>query len=158
MEIIRKRNKSPGTRRSVEQRNTISRPGTLRRRCDLHLQRVIFAPSRPNKNSREDIAEIDAELMQRARRLGDGYQLSVNLTKETENPNPEEKEIEPEQRETEDSAILRGDNLPIKAWRKFTTEGKEVQYFQINHIVGIRSGNKITGGTIKKPSSNSYLT
>ena len=34
MEIIRRRNNSPETSRLVEQRNTLSRPGTLRRRYD----------------------------------------------------------------------------------------------------------------------------
>ena len=34
MDIIRKRNNSPETRRLVEQRNNLSRPGTLRRRYD----------------------------------------------------------------------------------------------------------------------------
>ena len=47
MEIIRKRNKSPETRRLVELRNNLSRPGTLRRRYDPHTQRTIFAPTRP---------------------------------------------------------------------------------------------------------------
>ena len=60
MEIIRKRNKSPETRRLVELRNNLSRPGTLRRRYDPHTQRTVFAPTRPNKRSREEIAEIDA--------------------------------------------------------------------------------------------------
>ena len=71
MEIIRKRNKSPETRRLVELRNALSKPGTLRRRYDPHTQRTIFAPTRPNKRSREEIAEIDAELLQRSNRLGE---------------------------------------------------------------------------------------
>ena len=63
MEIIRKRNKSPETRMLVEQRNTLSRPGTLRRRYDSHSRRTTFAPSRTNEHSREQIAKIDAELL-----------------------------------------------------------------------------------------------
>ena len=51
MEIIRKRNKNPETRRLVELRNNLSRPGTLRRRYDPHTQRTIVAPTRPNKRS-----------------------------------------------------------------------------------------------------------
>ena len=124
MEIIRKRNKSPETRRLVELRNNLSRPGTLRRRYDPLTQRTIFAPTRPNKRSREEIAEIDAELLQRTNRLGGGYQP---LTEENGEPeNAEEGELEPEQPETEeDSLILRGDNLPIVDLSKFNTEGKE---------------------------------
>ena len=150
MEIIRRRNKSPKTRRLVDLRNNLSKPGTLRRRYDPHTQRTIFAPTRPNKRSREEIAEIDAELIQRTNRLGGGYHP---LTEETGEPqNTEEGKIEPEQPETEeDSLILRGDNLPIVDLSKFNTEGKEAHYIQINHIVGKLSGNKkITEDTIKK--------
>ena len=74
MGIIRRRNNSPETRRMIEQRNALSRPETLRRRYDHQTQRIVFAPSRPNKRSREEIAEIDAEIMKRANRLGGGYQ------------------------------------------------------------------------------------
>ena len=71
MEIIQRRNKSPETSRLVELRNALSKPGTLRRRYDPHTQRTIVAPTRPNKRSREEIAEIDAELLQRTNRLGE---------------------------------------------------------------------------------------
>ena len=74
MDIIMSRNNSPQTRRLVEQRNKLSRPGTLRRRYDHQTQRTIFAPSQPNKRSREEIAEIDVELFRRANRTGGGYQ------------------------------------------------------------------------------------
>ena len=70
MDFIRRRNNSPETRRLVEQRNALSRPGTLRRQT----QRTVLAPSRPNKRSREEIAQIDAELIRSANRLGGGYQ------------------------------------------------------------------------------------
>ena len=107
MEIIRRRNQSPETRRLVELRNNLSRPGTLRRN-DPHIQRTIFAPTRPTKRSREEIAEIDAELLQRTNRLRGGYQ---QLAEEIEEPeNREAGEVEPEQPETEeDSVILRGE-------------------------------------------------
>ena len=105
MEIIRKRNKSPETRRLADLRNNLSRPGTLRR-YDPHTQQTIFAPTRPNKRSREEIAEIDAELLQRTNRLGGGYQPLIEETGEPENA--EEGEIERKQPETEeDSLILR---------------------------------------------------
>ena len=70
MGIIRRRNNRPETRRLVEQRNALSRPGTLRRWSDQQTQRTDFAPSRPNKLSRKEIAEIDAEIIRRANRLG----------------------------------------------------------------------------------------
>ena len=139
MEIFRRRNNSPETRRLVDQRIALSRPGTLRRRYDHKSQRTIFAPSRPNKRSREEIADIDAELMRRANRLGGSYQP---LQDETEN-NPEEVKIEQEPEDTEeDSIILRGDNLPIVNLSKYNTEGKEAKYIQINHIVGNLTANK----------------
>ena len=123
----------------VDQRIALSRPGTLRRRYDHKSQRTIFAPSRPNKRSREEIADIDAELMRRANRLGGSYQP---LQDETEN-NPEEVKIEQEPEDTEeDSIILRGDNLPIVNLSKYNTEGKEAKYIQINHIVGNLTANK----------------
>ena len=151
MEIIRRRNNSPETCRLVEQRNQLSRPGTLRRRYDQYTQRTVFAPSRPNKRSREEIAEIDAELMRRANRLGGGYQP---ITEEQDEPEElrEEGELEIENAETEeDSIIMRGDNLPIVDLSKYNTDGKEAKYIQINHIVGKLTGNKkITEENIKK--------
>ena len=121
MEIIRRRNNSPETCRLVEQRNQLSRPGTLRRRYDQYTQRTVFAPSRPNKRSREEIAGIDAELMRRANRLGGGYQP---ITEEQDEPEElrEEGELEIENAETEeDSIIMRGDNLPIVDLSKYNT-------------------------------------
>ena len=44
------------TRRLVEQRSTSLRPGTLRWRYDPHSKRTTFAPSRPDKYSREEKA------------------------------------------------------------------------------------------------------
>ena len=150
MEIIRKKNKSRETKTLVEQRNALSRPGTLRRRYDPHSQRTIFAPSRPNNHSREQIAEIDAKLLQTANRL----RAATNRSKMRERrPKTRKKEkFKTEQKETkEDSVILRGDNLSIVDWSKFKTQGKEANYIQINHIVGILSGNKeITEETIKR--------
>ena len=80
MEIIRRRNKSPETRRLVERRETLARPGTMRRRYDPQSQRTIFAPSRPNKRSREEIAKIDAEL---THRIGEGYRPIETIEEDT---------------------------------------------------------------------------
>ena len=70
MDNIRTRKNSPEARRLVELWNALSRPGTLRRRYDHQTQRTVFAPSRPNNRSREEIAEIDAELIRKANSLG----------------------------------------------------------------------------------------
>ena len=72
MEIIRRRKKSPETLRLVERRLEISRPGTMRRKFDMNAQRQIWVPSRPNKRSRQEIAEIDDELLTRANRFRRG--------------------------------------------------------------------------------------
>ena len=132
----------------IEQRNALSRPGTLRRRYDHQTQRTVFAPSRPNKRSREEIAEIDAEIMRRANRLGGGYQPIQEEPEE----NTEEGEINQEPEDTEeDSIILRGDHLPIVDLSKYNTDGKEAKFIQIHHIVGkLTSNKKITEKNIKK--------
>ena len=70
MDFNRRRNNSTETRSLVEQRNALSRPGTLRRRYDHQTQRTVFAPSRLNKGSKEKIAKIDAELIGKANRQG----------------------------------------------------------------------------------------
>ena len=139
MEIIGRRNKSPETRRLVERREALARPGTMQRRYDPQSQRMIFTPSRPNKRSREEIAEIDAELTQRANRIGGGYRPTQEeeeeeKEEEEESEAPEEGEAQAEQNTVdteEDSVIMRGDNLPIVHLSKYHTEGKEAHYIQI---------------------------
>ena len=92
MDNIRRRNNNPETRRLMEQRNALSRPGTLRCRYDHQTQRTVFAPPRPNKRSREEIAEIDAELIRRANRLGEvldrqSKNKNINRTKDGKKEN-----------------------------------------------------------------------
>ena len=82
METIRRGNKSPETRRLLERTETPARPETMRRRYDPQSQRTIFAPSKPNNKSREEIAEIDAELTHRADQIGGGYQAMEIIEKE----------------------------------------------------------------------------
>ena len=150
MEIIRRRNNSPETSRLVEQRSTLSRPGTLRRRYDHQTQRTVFVPTRSNKRSRGEIAEIDAELLRRANRLGGGYH-PINLEEEEETEKMrEEGELETAETE-EDSVIMRGDNLPIVDLSKYNTDGKEAKYIQTIHIDGKLTANKkVTEDHIKK--------
>ena len=159
MEIIRRRNKSPETRRLVERREALAGPGTMRRRYDPQSQRMIFTPSRPNKRSREEIAEIDAELTQRANRIGGGYR-PIQEGEEDEPEAPEEGELQIEQNtvDTDDSVIMRGDNLPIVDLSKYHTEGKEAHYIQINHIVGrLTEHKKMTEENVKETEFNFML-
>ena len=123
------------------QRKALSRPGTLRRRYDHQTQRTVFAPSRPNKRSKEEIAEIDAELIRRANRLGGGYQPLIKEQEEQPDEIREEGELENNETE-EDSVVMPGDNLPIVDLSKYNTEGKETKYIQIKHIVGKLTTNK----------------
>ena len=120
MDIIRRRKNSPETHRLIEQRNALSRPGTLRCSYDHQTQRTVFVPIRPNTRSSKEITEIDAELLRRANRLGGGYKPIIPEEEETEEMR---KKGEVETAETEDSVIMRGDNLPIVDLRKYNTDG-----------------------------------
>ena len=54
MEIIRRRNKSPVTRRRVELRNASSNPGTLRRRYDrTHNRQSSHLPNQTNATEKK---------------------------------------------------------------------------------------------------------
>ena len=88
---------------------------------------------RPNKRSREEIAEIDAELTQRANRIGGGYR-PIQVEEEEEPEAPEEGELPAEQHTVdtkEDSVIMRGDNLPIVDLSKYHTDGKEAPIYKL---------------------------
>ena len=130
----------------------------MRRRYDTQSQRTIFTLSRPNKKSRKEIEQIDAELTERANRIGGGYRP---IQVEEESEAPEEGELQPEQNTVdteEDSVIMRGDNLPIVDLSKYHTDGKEAHYIQINHIVGRTTENKnFIEENIKKAEFNFML-
>ena len=134
MEIFRGRRKSQETLRLVERRLEISRPGTVRRKFDLNAQRQIWVPSRPNKRSRQEIAEIDGELLTRANRFDGGYQPLEERREEQEAPQAEMEE-ETEQETEGESQIIRGDNFPIVDLKAYNTEGKEAQFIQINQVI-----------------------
>ena len=157
MEIIRRRRNSPETIRLVESRLEISRPGTTRRKFDMNAQRQIWVPSRPNKRSRQEIAEIDSELLTRANRFGRGYQPLEERREEQEAPQAEMAE-ETEQESKGESQIIRGDNFPIVDLKAYNTEGKEAQFIQINQVIEKVTGNqKNTEETIKKAEFNFML-
>ena len=147
--------------RLVERRKTHARPGTMRKRYDPQSQRSIFVPSRPNKRSWEEIAELDAELTPRANRIGGGYQTIEIIDEGAEPEAPEEREVEADQNTVdteEDSVIMRGDNLRIVNLSEYHTDGKEAHYIQINHIVGKLPENKeLTGDNTKKDEFNFLL-
>ena len=131
----------------MEQRNALFRPGTLRCRYDHQSQSTIFAPSRQNKRSWEELDEIVAELMRRAIRKGGGYQP----IQEEPAKNPEG-EIDHEAVDTEeDSKTLCKNNLPIVDLSNYNTDRKEAKYIQINHIVrNLTTNKKTTEKNIKK--------
>ena len=111
----------------------IARPGTMRRRYDQNAQRTIWVPSRPNKRSREEVAEIDGEITQCTNRLG-GRWLPTNPSNggQTE-PNSTGcaipgRTIDPESEG--ENQIIRGDNLPYVDLKNYNTEGKESHYVQ----------------------------
>ena len=113
-----------------EQRNALSRTGTLRRGDDHQSQRSVFPLSRTNKRNREVITEIVAELIRR----GEHYQPIVV---EEKGGIREEGQIKQETAEPEeDCIIIQGDNLPIVDLPKYNTDRNEAKYKQINHIVG----------------------
>ena len=116
--------------------------------------RTFENKNRPNKMRREEIAEIDAEILRRTNRQGGGYQPLIEEQDEPEEIR-EEGELEIENAETEeDSVIMRCVNLPIVDLSKNNTDGKEAKYIQINHIVGkLTSNKKITEEHIKKAES-----
>ena len=94
-------------------------------------------------NSREEIAEIDAELIRGANRTGFGYQ-PIDIEEEQDEPEEtrEEGEIEQAAETDEDSIIMRGDNLPIVDLTKYNTDSKEAKFIPINHLVGKLTTNK----------------
>ena len=165
MEIIRRKRKSPEALRLVERRLEISRPGTMRRKFDMNAQRQIWVPSRRNKRSREEIAEIDGELLSRANRFGGGYQPLEDRIAEEEDPNNNKNQQQPgiiekenEQDSEGESRIVRGDNFPIVDLKAYITEGREAQFIQLNQTIDKLTGNKkATEDVIKKAEFNFML-
>ena len=145
MEIIRRRNESSETRRLVRRRETLARTGTMRRRYDPQSREAIIAPSQLNKRSREEFAEIDAEITYSANRIGGAFQPIVVIEEEEEPDAPKEREVQANLNTVdteEDSVILRDDNLPIVDLSRYHIDGKQAHYIQIDKIVGKLTENK----------------
>ena len=132
--------------------------GTMRRKFDMNAQRQIWVPSRPNKRSRQEIADIDGELLTRANRFGGDYQpLEERIEEEKEAPQLDIAD-ETEQESGGESQVIRGDNFPIVDLKAYNTEGKEAQFIQINQVIEKVTGNqKNTEETIKKAEFNFML-
>ena len=133
----------------------------MRRRYDQNAQRTILVPSRPNKRSRQEIAEVDGELIQRANRLGGGYRAIQEAENEPEQIEMGEQLAEERINYSEskgESQIIRGDKLPVVYLKNYNTEGKEKYYVQINQIIGtVTEGKKIAEETIKKAEMDFML-
>ena len=67
MEIIQRRDNSPNTRKLVERRIEIVKPGAMRIKRDNHGGEH-WTPRRPDANSRREVVEIDLRLSARNKR------------------------------------------------------------------------------------------
>ena len=111
-----------------------------------------MCPFKTKQRSREEIAEIDGELLTRANRFGGGYQpLEERVEEEDQEPQQPEIIEETEVESEGESQIIRGDNFSIVDLKAFNTEGKEAQIIQINQVIDKITGNKkATEEAIKK--------
>ena len=165
MEIIRRRRKIPDTLGQLERTLEISGPVKMRRKLDMNTQRQIWFPFRPNKRSREEIAEIDGELLSRANRSGGGYQPLDDRIAEDDlninNINQQQPDIIEEENEPDSevkSQIIRRDNFSIVDLKAYNTEGREAQFIQINQVIDTMMGTKnATEDVIKKAKFNFML-
>ena len=62
MDIIKEREKSPGTLQIIEKQQEITKPGNHRVKFDSILNRKVWVPRRPDKKGRDEVAAIDFEL------------------------------------------------------------------------------------------------
>ena len=127
----------------------------------MNAQRQIWVPSRPNKRSREEIAEIGGELLTRANRFGRGYQPLEEKVGEQQEPQQQQQleTIEDTEQESEgESQVIRGDNFPIVDLKSYNSDGKEIQFIQINQVIEKVTGEKkSTEDTIKRSEFNFML-
>ena len=117
MEVIRRKSKSLERRVLVERRETLARSVTMRKNYDPLSQRTTFAPSRPDKRSRKEIAEIDVELRYRGNRLGGDYQPIDIIKEEEEMEAPEEGGVQVDRNtvDTEEGCVI-----GVKTYRLLT--------------------------------------
>ena len=100
----------------------------MHRKFDRKAQRQIWVPSRPNKRSRKEIAEIDGKLLSRATRFGGRYQPLEERT-ETEQEFQQTELFEDTEQESEgERQVIRDDNFFIVDLKTSNTEWKGVQF------------------------------
>ena len=93
MENIRRRKKSPETRRLVERKTFY--PDQARLEGMIRRKKTVFAPSCRNNRSWEVVTKFDEELIQGDNGLGAGCRQAI----QEELDNPEDDQVVPEQAE-----------------------------------------------------------
>ena len=87
---------------------------------------------------------------------GDTNPLKNEWRKSKNFNNP--KTIEDTEQESEaETQVFRGDNFPIVDPKSYNTDGKEIQFIQINQVIEKVTGEKNTEATIKKADFNFML-
>ena len=139
----------------------MARPGTRRRRYNPQSQRTIFAPSRSNKRSREDIAEIDAEITQRGNRLGGGYRPIQDEEERERSGSTGRRRTTSRtkygrhRRRQRDNA---GRPSAIRRPQQVSHRRQRSRLIEINHIVGrLTENKKMTEENTKKAEINFML-
>ena len=143
--IINKQEKSPETLRLIARRKEITKPGNLRFKFDSSLSRKVWVPRRPNKRGRDEVAEIDLELLFRnneKNRWGGGY-FEFNELKPSSSkgkPNTSEQyttEPEPISSTEENEVAKSSSDIPIADLKDYDIAEKTIHYIQINHVIDI---------------------
>ena len=99
-------------------------------------------------------------MIQRANRLGGGYQPIQEIEDEPDHIQLEEQLPEEQIKTPEsegESQIIRGDNLPIVDLKNYNTEGKETHYVQINQIIGTDTEEKKINEETNKKAEMDFM-
>ena len=87
-----------------------------------------------------------------------GYQPLEERVEEEQEPQQPETIEDTEQESEGESQVIRGDNFPIVDLKSFNTDGKAIQFIQINKVIKKVTGEKkSTEDTIKKAEFNLVL-
>ena len=98
--------------------------------------------------------------MTRANRFGGGCRPLEKQVEEQEEPQQQQPEVieDTEQESEGESQVIRGDNFPIVALKSYNTDGKEIQFIQINQVIEKITGEKkCSEDTIKRAEFNFVL-
>ena len=128
MQIIRKRDNSPDTKKLVERRIEIVKPGTMRIKRDNNGNEH-WTPRRPDANGRREVVEIDLQLIERNRRRQQTDYTETSTTRQSTSKNDSDTE----------TMILTnptGTLYPVIDTREFgNTPAKVIEYLQINKVI-----------------------